>query len=291
MKSKLVYFLAALFIFTSCGVKNQKEVDALKAQNDSLANSKIELEKEVNEYFSAMNDIQENIDKIKSTESVISVQPLSENTPEDVRTKVAEDMAYLNDMIKTNKEELNRLRSKLKKSSFKLVDVEKTLAQLTKSLEAETAKVLALQVQIQQKDSLITQLGTTVDVLGKNVEELSSQNVEKQTKIQEQDVAIHSAWYAIGSKKELKDNKIITSDGLFSAQKVLQTDFNKSYFVKVDARNAKSIPLYSTSKAKILTTHPKASYTLEKENDNYVLIITDPSTFWSISKYLVIEVD
>lgn len=291
MKSKLVYFLAALFIFTSCGVKNQKEVDALKAQNDSLANSKIELEKEVNEYFSAMNDIQENIDKIKSTESVISVQPLSENTPEDVRAKVAEDMAYLNDMIKTNKEELNRLRSKLKKSSFKLVDVEKTLAQLTKSLEAETAKVLALQVQIQQKDSLITQLGTTVDVLGKNVEELSSQNVEKQAKIQEQDVAIHSAWYAIGSKKELKDNKIITSDGLFSAQKVLQTDFNKSYFVKVDARNAKSIPLYSTSKAKILTTHPKASYTLEKENDNYVLIITDPSTFWSISKYLVIEVD
>ena len=291
MKSKLVYFLAALFIFTSCGVKNQKEVDALKAQNDSLANSKIELEKEVNEYFSAMNDIQENIDKIKSTESVISVQPLSENTPEDVRTKVAEDMAYLNDMIKTNKEELNRLRSKLKKSSFKLVDVEKTLAQLTKSLEAETAKVLALQVQIQQKDSLITQLGTTVDVLGKNVEELSSQNVEKQAKIQEQDVAIHSAWYAIGSKKELKDNKIITTDGLFSAQKVLQTDFSKSYFVKVDARNAKSIPLYSTSKAKILTNHPKSSYTLEKENDNYVLIITDPSTFWSISKYLVIEVD
>ncbi|MBP1663844.1 MAG: hypothetical protein H6Q19_984 [Bacteroidetes bacterium] len=291
MKSYIFYIAAALFLFSSCGVKSGREVDQLKAQNDSLMNSKLELEKEVNEYFSAMNEVQENIEKIKNAQNVISVEPLSENTPEDVRTKVVEDMNYINDMIKTNQEELDRLRARLKKSSFKLSDVEKTLASLTKQLNEESAKVAALQAQIQQKDSVISTLGTKVEELGKNVENLNTQNLEKDTKIQEQDATIHSAWYAIGSRKELKENKIISSDGIFSSKKVLQSDFNKNYFVKVDARNTKKIPLYSTSKATILTSHPKTSYTLEKENDNYVLVIVNPSEFWSVSKYLVIEVD
>jgi len=60
--------------------------------------------------------------------------------------------------------------------------------------------------------------------------------------------------------------------------------------VRIDARNTKSIPLYS-SHAKILTIHPKSSYTLEKENGNFVLLIVDTDEFWSISKYLVIEVE
>ena len=291
MKSYILYFAAALFLISSCGIKSGREVDQLKAQNDSLMNSKLQLEKEVNEYFSAMNEVQENIEKIKNAQNVLTVEPLSENTPEDVRTKVVEDMNYLNDMIKTNQDELDRLRTRLKNSSFKLVDVEKTLASLTKQLNQESAKVAALQAQIQQKDSVINKLGTTVDELGKNVENLNVQNEEKQSKIQEQDAALHSAWYAIGSRKELKENKIISSDGIFSAKKVLQSDFNKNYFVKVDARNTKKIPLYSTSKAAILTMHPKASYTLEKENDNYVLVIVNPADFWSVSKYLVVEVD
>jgi DNA repair exonuclease SbcCD ATPase subunit len=297
MKKYILYLAVATLILNSCNFKGG-ESERLKAQNDSLMQSKAKLESEVNEYFSAMNEIQENIDKIKETQNTISVQPLSENTPTDVREKVTEDMAYLNDMIKTNREELNNLKSKLKRSSFKLSDVEKTLAQLTKSLEEESAKVATLQAQISQKDSVITtlntkvgSLNTRVSTLGKDVDDLSSKNTEQESKINKQDEALNTAWYAIGSKKELKDNKIITSSGMFSASKVLQSDFNKNYFVKIDARNTKQIPLYSTSKAKILTSHPKSSYMLENENENYVIYILDPALFWSVSKYLVVEVD
>lgn len=289
---KILYFTFAILFLASCGGQVKKaEVDRLKAENDSLQNAKIMLEEEVNDYFSTLNEVQQNIEKIKSAQNVLSVKPLSENTPEDVRNKVTEDMNYLNELIRTNQQELDNLRTKLKRSSFKLDDVEKTLAQLTKQLNEESAKVARLQSQLVKKDSVITTLGTKVDSLGKNVEELALQNEEKQGVIHEQDQAIHSAWYAIGSKKELKDNKIVTSDGIFSAQKVLQSDFNKNYFVKVDSRNTRSIPLYSTAKAKVLTTHPRTSYTLEKENENYILVITNPAEFWSVSKYLVVEVD
>lgn len=288
---KIAYLFVIIMVFASCGQGKKAEVDRLKAENDSLQHAKIMLEQEVNDYFSTLNEVQQNIEKIKSAQNVLSVKPLSENTPEDVRNKVTEDMAYINEMILTNKQELEDLRTKLKRSSFKLDDVERTLAQLTKQLNEESAKVARLQTTIMKKDSVITKLGTAVDSLGKNVEELASQNEEKQGVIKEQDQAINSAWYAIGSRKELRDNKIVTSDGIFSAQKVLQADFNKNYFVKVDARNTRSIPLYSTSKARILTNHSKTSYTLEKENENYVLVITNPAEFWSVSKYLVVEVD
>lgn len=288
---KIAYLFVIIMVFASCGQGKKAEVDRLKAENDSLQHAKIMLEQEVNDYFSTLNEVQQNIEKIKSAQNVLSVKPLSENTPEDVRNKVTEDMAYINEMILTNKQELEDLRTKLKRSSFKLDDVERTLAQLTKQLNEESAKVARLQTTIMKKDSVITKLGTAVDSLGKNVEELASQNEEKQGVIKEQDQAINSAWYAIGSRKELRDNKIVTSDGIFSAQKVLQADFNKNYFVKVDARNTRSIPLYSTSKARILTNHTKTSYTLEKENENYVLVITNPAEFWSVSKYLVVEVD
>jgi len=282
-------FAISLVILTSCG-KQSSDYKALKAENDSLMNAKLKLQEEVDGYFSAMNQIEQNIEKIKSTQNTITIQPDGVEMNDDQRTKINEDMVYLSEMLQANKDELARLKAKLKKSGFKSAELENNITRLTKSLEDESTKVLALQAQLAEKDSLIAELGTAVDDLGKNIENLSTDVKTKETKIKEQDETIHTAWYVFGTKKELKEQKIVTSDGMFSPQRVLQSDFNKNYFVRIDARNIKSIPLYST-RAKILTNHPKSSYTLEKENDNFILLIVDPAQFWSISKYLVIEVD
>jgi len=193
-------------------------------------------------------------------------------------------------MLQANKTELERLRSQIKRSAFKSSQLEHTILRLTKSLEEETTKVSLLQVELAEKDSIIIKLDTKVTDMGKDIEELSTDNKTKETKIKEQDETIHTAWYVFGTMSELKQQKIVTSDGILSAKKVLQRDFNKNYFVRIDARNTKSIPLYSTH-AKILTSHPKSSYTLDKENGNFVLLILDTDDFWSISKYLVIEVE
>jgi len=289
MKSTFFTFSILMFLFTSCG-KQSSDYKSLKAQNDSLQNAKIKLQEEVDGYFSAMNQIEQNIEKIKSTENVISSQPVGKELNEDIRTKISEDMTYINDMLEANKTELSRLNSKIRKSAFKSSQLEHTILRLTKSLEEETTKVALLQVELAEKDSIIIKLDTKVNDLGKNVEDLSTENKTKETKIKEQDETIHTAWYVFGTMSELKQQKIVTTDGILSEKRVLQRDFNKNYFVRIDARNTKSIPLYSTH-AKILTSHPKSSYTLNKDNGNFVLIILDTDDFWSISKYLVIEVE
>lgn len=289
MKPLFSVIVLSLVLFSSCGFQSS-DYKALKAQNDSLLRAKHQMQDEIDGYFSAMNQIEQNIEKIKETQGVLSTQPVGEELDTDARIKVNEDLVYLNEMLQANKDELARLKTRIKRSAFKSEELERTLARLTKSLEEESAKVALLQTELAAKDSLIAQLGTTVDDMGKDIEELKTDVNTKQTKITEQDETIHTAWYVFGTRKELKEQKIITSEGIFSPQRILQSDFNKSYFVRIDARKTKSIPLYST-RAKILTSHPKSSYTLEKDNGNFVLLITDTKEFWSVSKYLVIEVD
>ena len=289
MKPLFFVIATSVLLLSSCGFQSS-DYKALKAQNDSLLRAKHQMQDEIDGYFSAMNQIEQNIEKIKETQGILSTQPVGEELDTDARIKVNEDLVYLNEMLQANKDELSRLKSRIKRSAFKSEELERTLVRLTKSLEEESAKVALLQTELAAKDSLIAELGNTVDNMGKDIEELKTDVSSKQTKINEQDETIHTAWYVFGTRKELKEQKIITTDGIFSPQRILQSDFNKSYFVRIDARKTKSIPLYST-RAKILTSHPKSAYTLEKENGNFVLLITDTKEFWSVSKYLVIEVD
>lgn len=289
MKSKIFLFsLLITLLFTSCD-KHSAEYKALKAQNDSLLLEKANMEKEMDEYFSSINQIYENLEKIKSTENAITLNNTREIS-EDTRIKINEDINYLNSLLQNNKDELAQLKSKLKKSSLKLIELEKTIARLTEELEKESTQIALLQNQLAQKDTVITQLSTTIGQMGENIESLSQENKSKEEKIKELDASLHSAWYAFGTKKELIQQKILTTNGVFRKADILKSDFNKDYFVRIDARNVKAIPLYSKT-AKMLTTHPKSSYILEKQDENLVLIISDPSAFWSVSKYLVIQTD
>ncbi|MBN2766250.1 MAG: hypothetical protein JXR27_07745 [Paludibacteraceae bacterium] len=287
---KPVYIILALTLFvSSCGYQSA-EYKALKAQNDSLLRAKQAMQDELDKYFSTMNQIEQNIEKIKQTEGVISTASGDTELDVDSRTKINEDLTYLNDLLKANKDELAKLKTRIKNSAIKSIELERTLARLTKALEEESAKVALLQTELNKKDSLIAELGSTVVELNKDVEDLKTDIDTKETVIKEQEETMYSAWYVFGTRKELKEQNIVTSDGLFRPKRVLESDFNKNYFVRIDARKTKSIPLYS-SRAKILTSHPKSSYTLEKEDNNFVLLIVDTDNFWSISRYLVIEVD
>lgn len=67
-------------------------------------------------------------------------------------------------------------------------------------------------------------------------------------------------------------------------------DINKDYFTQIDIRTTKEIKLYSKD-ADVLTTHPTGSYALDKDDKGLLTLrITNPKEFWSVSKYLVIQV-
>ena len=151
-------------------------------------------------------------------------------------------------------------------------------------MEEEDAQLKALQAGLQAKDIQIQELTEQVTDLSENVSNLKEETTEKSQTISQQDKQLHTAWFVFGTKKELKEQRII-EDG-----EVLRSNFNQEYFTKIDIRVDKEIKLYSRS-AKLLTDHPASSYKLEQDaNKQYVLRIENPSKFWSTSKYLVILV-
>jgi predicted nucleic acid-binding Zn-ribbon protein len=288
MKTKIFFLLITIISLAACNMK-PRDYESLQAERDSLARSQQAMQEEMDTYFSTINLIEQNIEKIKNAEKLITLNP-EEEFNVDTRNKINDDLAYINEMLKANREETNRLKEKLRRSSFKSAELERTITRLIKALDEETMKVNSLNAELAAKDSLIIQLNLNLENITGEMDNLQEKNTQHVSTIKEQDETIHTAWYVFGTRKELKEQKIISSDGWFRPSRVLESDFNKSYFVRIDARKTKSIPLYS-SRARILSAHPKSSYTLEKENDSFTLLIIDTKEFWSVSKYLVIEVD
>ena len=88
---------------------------------------------------------------------------------------------------------------------------------------------------------------------------------------------------------ELKNQKILTG-GFLQSTKVMDGTFNQDYFIKIDIREVTRIPLYD-KKAKLWSTHPDDTYEFEKGADgNLTFVIKDTQRFWSLTKYLIIEV-
>ena len=290
MKTKLFFLTIISVLMSACFQPKNDDYHALQAERDSLLREKETMQSEMENYFTTINLIEQNIEKIKNAEKLITLLPLGDESDVDSRNKINDDLNYLNEMLRANREEINALKDKLKKSNYKFTELERTVARLTKALDEEAAKVHALELQLIEKDSVIAELNINIDDLSANLDSLVTETETHLSTIKDQDETIHTAWYVFGTKQELKEQNIITSDGWFRPNRVLESDFNKSYFVRIDARKTNSIPLYS-SKAKILSTHPKSSYALEKENGAFTLLITDTHEFWSVSKYLVIEVD
>ena len=114
---------------------------------------------------------------------------------------------------------------------------------------------------------------------------LTEENRSKAEKVQQQEKELNSAWFVFGTKSELKEQKILSKGDVLKS-----SDFNKDYFTKIDIRYDKDLKFYSKS-AELLSTHPAGSYQLVKDKlGQYELHITDPQKFWSVSKYLVVQV-
>lgn len=299
MIKKISLLVFTVIFAVSCVSKSS--YDEMKTQNDSLQNIKQLMERELDDYFASMNEISDNFDKIKGAENVIAVNAQDE-LKGDRRVKIINDLEYINELITTNREKIADLENKLQKSNSNSSQLRLTVTRLTNELNAAQERLTLLESELQRKDGQIFALTTSVDslnrhvgTLGENISSLEQQKIENQRIIDEQTYELNSAYYALGTSRELKNEKILTDGGLFSKAKLLKGDFNKNYFTRIDVSTTKSIPV-NASKIKILTNHPTSSYILEtanpsdKNDKNLILKINNQEDFWSLSKYLVIEV-
>ncbi|MDO5130098.1 MAG: hypothetical protein Q4D64_09295 [Prevotellaceae bacterium] len=280
---KLFFASLCLAALVGCQDNKSKVDNAVSAERDSLNKVIAQKDNEINDIMSTFNQIEEGLREIGQAEGRISVARDGEGASRTQR--IAENMQFIQQTMQQNRELIDKLRTQLRESSINGEQLKKTIESLALQLEEKDKELQQLRAELDAKDIHIMDLDEKIANLNTNVSNLSSESAKKSETISAQDKQLHTAWFVFGTKKELKDQQILKNG------KVLQGNFNKEYFTKVDIRVDKEIKLYSRS-AKMLTSHPSSSYSLQRDaNKQYVLRITDPQLFWSTSKYLVILVD
>lgn len=279
---RLLLVVGCAALLASCGNKAQNQ--ALKAQNDSLSVALAEREAELDGILGAFNEVQEGFRLINEAENRVDLQSGAiENASASQRVK--EDIRFISEKLKSNREQIAKLEEQLKNSRYNSAQLKKTLDNLKAELEARQQQIATLQSELAAKNIRISELDDAVAGLTKNVDDLSAENAAKSATVASQDKALNTAWFVFGTKSELKDQKILQKGDVLK-----NADFNKDYFTQIDIRTDKEIKLYS-KRAELLTTHPVGSYEWVKDAKGQLeLKITNPNEFWSVSRYLVIQV-
>lgn len=300
---KKVILLATCAVLALVGCNTGQKTNPADLQNDSLRSIIQARDNEINDMMGTLNDIQQGFADINAAENRVTVAKDGEGA--DKGAVIKENIEFIAQRMKENRELIKKLQDQLRETGFKGDQMTKAIQRLQGQLVQKDNELKKLRAELQAKNIHIAELDETIDGLNSDVaslntsvknlntdkqnltqekERLLSDNTEKAQTISTQDKQLNTAWYVFGTKKELKAQNIL------SGGKVLREGFNRNYFTKIDIRVNKEIKLYSKS-AKVLTNHPTNSYSLQKDtNGQYVLRISDPDSFWSTSKYLVVQV-
>ena len=282
MKQLKLFACLALLLLGACTGKKSSPDLANMEQNDSPQRIIAQRDSEINDMMSTLNEIQEGLSAINQAENRLSIAREGEGANKTAQIK--ENIKFIANTMARNRELMKRLQQQLRESRFNGDELRKTISNLTQQLDDKAQELQRLKAELDAKDIHIAELDEKIDNLNDNVENLQTDAQQKAQTISNQDKQLNTAWFVFGTKKELKEQHIMENG------KVLQSNFNKNYFAKIDIRIDKEIKFYSKS-ARILTMHPSGSYTLTPDvNKQYVLRITNPQLFWSTSKYLVVLV-
>ena len=279
---KLFIFAMCAIALASCNEGAKKAEAQARAERDSLNQVIAQKDDEINDMMTTLIDIEEGFREITEAQNRVTLAKSGEGT--NTKQRIAENFQFIQSMMQQNKDLINKLKQQVRESSIKGDKLKKVIASLTEQMENKDKQITELVEQLELKNIHIGELKYAINTLKEDARSLQDENDAQSKTINDQDKQLNAAWFAYGTKDELKKQKIL--DG----GKVLQGSFNKEYFTKIDIRVDKEIKLYSKS-AKLLTTHPASAYTLQQDaNKQYVLRITDPQAFWSTSKYLVVQV-
>lgn len=269
-------------LLVGCGQQKANKDTEMTTLRDSLNQIISQKDNEIDGMMETFNDIEAGFREIDAAEGRVALARQGEGA--NAKERIRENMEFIKDAMARNKELINKLRQQLRESTIKGNALKTTIENMMKQIEEKDKKIQDLIEELDAKDIHISRLDEEVANLNTNVSNLTEETNQKTQTINTQDKQLNTAWFVFGTKSELKQQHIL-EDG-----KVLQANFNQSYFTKIDIRVDKEIKLYSRS-AKMMTSHPAGSYTLDRDaNKQYILRISDPQKFWSTSKYLVILV-
>ncbi len=287
---KKLLLILSVAVFVSCG-QHKKDIARMQSKQDSISQLAAQKDNSILEFVSAMNEIQMNMDSVKTIQKLVSVQTAPGiELKADAKKRIIEDIRQINELLERNKELVRSMQGKLNNSTVKIKELQSMIEILNKQMSDKDGELVRLNQELEGLHVNVAGLNQKIETITKESEQTIS---EKTKTIEAQTVTMNTVYYAFGTKKELEEKNVIEKEGgvLGMGKTIkLKKDFNRDYFMKVDLREFNLLPL-NTKKAKIITTHPADAYHLTGVKTVESLVIDKPEEFWKASKYLLIVVE
>lgn len=277
----LAYLSIAVLIMEGCNTKQDQQIKTLSMQDSALMRSSEMKDSTITAYVKTINEVQDNLDSIKASEKILSINSFGSEHKRDI----VGDIRSINIQLLRYHREIYSLEKKLKLVDTKNKEIQKLEIHLSNELAEKDSEIAVLQGLISKSNDSLTAI---INQFNDSMKVINSQN----GLITDMTTELNTAYYAIGTTKELKEHNVITKNGGFigiGRTSEMKKNFNTDYFTKEDITKLMVIPLMGKFD-KVLTNHPSNSYTVTNNHKSDSIIIKLPVLFWSESKYLVVVI-
>lgn len=284
-------FAIMLMLLSAISCRNEKmDMGSYIEERDSIMQVNENQAQQLNELNGIISTIASGLDSISVQENILLNNKGREGIMLD-RQQIAANLKGMADILARQRQKIQTLQDSLaSKKTLQGVDkLQKVVEFLNKQLAEKDQVIQSLRAELNNSKKDISQLRTTLSEMRTKAE-----NAEKKTKVlttalTTQDEVLNECYVKIGTKKQLMASGLLKG-GFLQKKRVNYNEVDKSKFSAVDIRKFREITLKSNN-PKILTPQPNnRSYHFEDNGDGTcVLVITNPTLFWSISNYLIIQ--
>ena len=293
-KLKFILLLWAFASILAC--KNERvDMAGYMKERDSLIIENQANKEELAELNSIISTVSAGLDSIAIQEGIL----YSGKTRDGVALNRNQIIANINSMaeiLKRQREKIQSLQDSLamrsanpNKSSQSIEKLQNVIAFLNKQLAEKDNEIQSLRRDVNSKNKDINQLRTSLSDMRNRAEKAENRTQVVTQALAKQDEIINECYIKIGTKKQLVASGLLKG-GFLQKKKVNYEDVDKSKFNAVDIRKFREVTLKSNN-PKILTPQPSnSSFHFEENGDGTcTLVITNPTQFWSVSNFLVIQ--
>jgi hypothetical protein len=148
--------------------------------------------------------------------------------------------------------------------------LKQTIAEREQSIAALEGRIMGLESSVAEKSQIIT---------------------EREATISQQQKALNTAYYIVGTRSELKEKGIISKEGgflwgLLGSTEVLGNDIDKSFFTAIDLTKDEKIEVEGEVD-ELIPARKQEFFELTMNENKSEIAIKNPNKFWQ-EKYLVI---
>ncbi|MFZ5431650.1 MAG: hypothetical protein ACOZDD_15580 [Bacteroidota bacterium] len=271
--------------------EKNEQLENLLVEKEQLSDNIENRDSTINELMFTFNEIDENLQFIKTRRSQLSLEASKEMNV-NRKTAILQDIRLMDSMLVASSRHIEDLEKRLKDSGVRMRSFENRIAALNKTVSENGAEIEELRNLLNEKDYQIADLSTQIEMFQTVVEEKESMLYLTETSLAEKQSQLNTAFYTMGSFRELKEHGILSRTGGLlgiGSTKTVSSNLSNDYFTALNIRETTTIPI-SSKVARIITEHPDDSYDFIIEDGLIsALVIENPDEFWRISKYAVIE--